>query len=866
MNNIDRITEYIESGKNTSQRIGLELEHFVCDSNYNVISYPEIADCLREACGALKGSLFTDQGNVFGVFCDGFSLSLEPGCQLEISIDPMESVEKIREIYRHFRRICDPIFERRGFHLLEKGVFPLIENGDIEADMLPLIPKRRYALMDAHFAKSGALGRYMMRATASTQVSIDFSSEEDALLKMRVLIKLSPILSLLTERGNGLRRGGRWRPHLLRNQIWQDVDSVRCGYFADSMTKDYSFRRYAEYVYESPSILLQRGAEVIDLQGKSAADYYGEKEIDAISHVLSMYFPMVRLKKYIEYRVADSMPIREALGYAALIKAIVYDRALLLQLDEKLADVQSSAAVCEAENAVIDRGYRADVYQKPVMEWLDELFLAVFERSLNEELPYIRLLAPLPLLNRQYQKLVLGKEAQHRESAEAIRNYLLSSTAKYHNRVVKTLYLPKLFSEKEIALFSQTVATLYGIFDKVIAEYEKNEAYRRLFGFPKELEELILRRPKYGCNIPIARIDLFYNEETGEFLFCEFNTDGASAMNEDRELNTAFERSKAYQTFRETYPLCKFELFETWVDEVITLYRRYTGDDAAMPSVAIVDFMEHATTNEFLIFRERFEKRGCPAVLCDIRKLKWDGTCCLDEDGRKIDVIYRRAVTSDIMAHFGEVGDFLSAVRAEAVCLLGDFRTQIVHNKILFKILHRQETLHLLSKEEQVFIRAHIPLTLSLDELDLPEYAWVKKDALSRKDNWIVKPEDSYGSLGVRAGVECKEQEEWNLLLEKLRGGRYILQQFNTPYRLPNIDLSVKNPKWVGTANLTGLFVYGGHLNGVYSRISFDQMISTQYNEMSLPTVVVSCKLNQNCAERSECASRSVPCLKDMVV
>lgn len=775
MNNIDRIAALIDSGKNNFRRIGLELEHFVCDRDYHVISYPEMASCLEEAGQTFRGKPFKDQDNILGLFCDGFSLSLGPGCQLEISISPMENMEKIRRIYQYFRQVCDPIFAARGFYLLEKGVFPLIENGELEPDMLPL-------------------------TTASAQVSIDFSSEEDALRKMRVLIKLSPVVSLLTEHKNGLGRSERWRPYLIRNQIWQDVDPVRGG---------------------------------------SAADHYGEREIDAVEHVLSMYFPMVRLKKYIEYRVADSMPIEEALGYAAFIKTLVYDEELLRQLDLELAGIQNAAAVCQAENSVIALGYRAEVYGKPVLEWMDRLFRAALQGACGEDLPYIRRFMPLPLLNDQYKKLVAGAESLHRESAADIRAYLLSSTAKYHDRVVRTLYLPKLFTEKETAVFEQTVNTLYFIFDKVIAEYEKNETYRRMFGFPEELEELILRRPKYRCNIPIARIDLFYNEETGDFKFCEFNTDGTSAMNEDRELNTAFEQSRAYREFRKDHNLSKFELFDTWVEEALTLYREYADDGAALPSVAIVDFMEHATTNEFLIFRERFEKKGCTAVLCDIRKLTWDGKHCYSEDGTKIDLIYRRAVTSDILAHYDEVGNFLRAVRANSVCLLGDFRTQIIHNKILFKLLHKQETLRLLSKEEQTFIRAHVPLTISLDEVEQSEYAWVKEDACSEKNRWILKPEDSYGSQGVHAGVELPDQDSFNRLLEELRGKHYILQQFTSPYRLDNIDLSAEDAKWADTGNLTGLFVYNGKFSGIYSRISFDQMISTQYNEMSLPTVIV---------------------------
>lgn len=838
-NNIDKIVTFIEDGKNTFRRIGLELEHFICDKDYNAISYAEISECLEEICPALQGQLYREQEHTLGIICEGFTVTLEPGCQIEISISPQDSMEQIQSIYSKFRDVCGRIFAGRGFRMLEKGVFPLIETGDLEAEKLPLIPKERYHLMDAHFSSTGKLGRYMMRATASTQVSIDFSSEKDALQKMRVLIKLAPIIALMTENKNGLGNGDKWKPHLIRNQIWQDVDPVRCGYFPHSVSENYSFREYAEYIYTNPCILLQIEEQAVDLQGRSAADYYGDQEIDAVEHLLSMYFPMVRLKKYIEYRVADSMPIDAALGYAALIKTIVYDEALLHQIDQELSFVQTAGDVSLAENRIIALGYHADVYGRPVTEWMGRLISAALERTGEKEQRYIRRIIPLPVLNGQYKKLVAGKESLHRESAAAIRNYLLSSTAKYHNRVVRTLYLPKLFTEKETGTFDQAVRTLYGIFDKVIAEYERNEAYRQLFGFPKELEELILRNPGYSCNIPIARIDIFYNEETGDFKFCEFNTDGTSAMNEDRELNTAFEYSKAYQEFQKSYTLHKYELFDTWVEEAIRLYREYAGADSALPSVAIVDFMEHATTNEFLIFRDRFEKKGCRACLCDIRKLRWDGKHCLAEDGTVIDLIYRRAVTSDILAHYEEVGDFLSAVKADGVCLLGDFRTQIVHNKILFKLLHKPETLRLLSYEEQIFVRAHVPVTISLDELDRPAYVRIKNNTCSYKDGWIIKPEDSYGSQGVHAGVELESQDEWNRLLQEMRGRHYILQQFNSPYRLDNIDLLSDDTKWVDTGNLTGLFVYGGKFSGIYSRISFDQMISTQYNEMSLPTVVV---------------------------
>ena len=115
----------------------------------------------------------------------------------------------------------------------------------------------------------------------------------------------------------------------------------------------------------------------------------------------------------------------------------------------------------------------------------------------------------------------------------------------------------------------------------------------------------------------------------------------------------------------------------------------------------------------------------------------------------------------------------------------------------------------------------------------------LKQEVLTNKDAWIIKPEDSYGSRGVHAGVEHESDEEWEQILSENCGKKYILQAFNNPYELPNIDYTEDGYRWVNASNLTGLFVYNGRLRGAYSRISFVKMISTQYSEMSSPTVLV---------------------------
>ena len=845
MSNIDKICSYFTAGINDKKQLGMELEHFVCDENDKMISYEEICELLKKAAPLSEGELYLEHGHIFGLQCKEYAITLEPAGQLEISMVPMEKISDMERIYAGFRSIWDKLLEEKGYHFEQKGVFPLVENGEMDPEDFPLIPKKRYEYMDRYFKGTGKHGAYMMRATASTQISVDYSSEEDAITKMRLLEVLSPLLALFMENQSGLGRRKGWKKHLLRAQIWNDVDPDRCGYFPRSLHPKYKFIDYASYVYEKPMIFLKTPEQELEVKEKSAKELCEEAEIPFVDHMLSMFFPNVRLKKYVELRVADSVPVERALGYAALVKGLMYGEGNLDILQVIFQDVSGVYQIEEAEKAIMEDGYYAKIYGG---ETALELLGIVIDLAMNsldpEEQEYLKKSMPLPMLEYEYRKKINKDMNGHTVTAQQAKEYILNSTAKYHNRVPRTMYIPKMFTKRDENTFAKLVEELYGIFGKVMKEYKENPDYRRLFGFDPVMEELILKEEAYSTGIPMARIDIFYDEETGEFKFCEFNTDGTSAMNEDRELNKAVQLTKAYQAFAQNHKIETFELFDSWVEEFAKIYGEYAAkfDKSEVPNVAIVDFLEHATYSEFQVFQEHFEKHGIPCVICDIRNISWDGEHCYTLEGTRIDAIYRRAVTSDILAHFEEVQDLITAVKCNGVCLVGEFRTQIVHNKILYKVLHLPETMKLLTERERRYVKAHVPYTVSLTKELFEQNPALKEEVYTKKDHFIIKPEDSYGSLGVHAGVECKTEEEWAGFVDQALDQGYILQQFCTPYRLPNVDLLNAKPelrKWCTTSNLTGIFVYNGKMKGLYSRTSFSDIISTQYSEMSSATMIV---------------------------
>ena len=432
----------------------------------------------------------------------------------------------------------------------------------------------------------------------------------------------------------------------------------------------------------------------------------------------------------------------------------------------------------------------------------------------------------------QYKEYILSHEEECKASGAAIKEYLDHSTAAYNGLVVHTLHIPKIFTEKEIEYFRWIVKTTYGIVTKVIREYIDNPRYRAYYPFSKELEELILVPNLYDSLLPVARFDIFFNEEDWSFKFCEINTDGTSAMNEDYVLNQALEHNDVHQEMLKKYSFDTFELYDSLVESFMKLYDTYEKK-VEHPYVVITDFMDHFCVNEFKEFARRFQKAGYETEICNIRDMTYRDGVLYSAAGHPIDLIYRRAVTCDIMAHYDEVQPFIQAVKDQNVCVMGSICTQIPHNKWLFKMLHDQATLRFLTDEEQQFVKDHIPYTNLMDSRFCK-----MEDILDDKDRWIIKPLDSYASRGVFAGIDYNDAD-WEDIIHRHWNKNYIYQEYYHPYRTDNICFRDAHPEFHPYTNMSGLYVYNGEFAGIYSRLSTGGIISSQYNERAVATLVL---------------------------
>ena len=317
-------------------RIGTEHEKFVFDTETLApVPYEGdrgIAALMAAMVGEFGWEPIVEAGNTIALKRprgEGLeTVSLEPGGQFELSGAPVENLhETCAEAGEHLRQ-CLQIGERLGVGFLGMGFTPTWTR-----DVIPTMPKLRYAVMTRYMPKVGAQGLDMMYRTATIQVNLDFSSEADMVDKMRLSLALQPIATALFASSPFLEgRPSGFKS--LRSEVWRDTDQGRTGMLPFVFEDGFGYERYVDYALDVPMYFVYRDGTYIDAAGLSFRDFLdgrlsalpGEKPtIDDWSDHLTTIFPEARLKRFIEMRGADGGPWRRICALPAFWVGLLYD-------------------------------------------------------------------------------------------------------------------------------------------------------------------------------------------------------------------------------------------------------------------------------------------------------------------------------------------------------------------------------------------------------------------------------------------------------------------------------------------------------------------------------------------------------------
>lgn len=376
---VEKIVDFIKSGEKDEKdfKVGFEVEHFVVDKNSLETVRYEGENGIRQSLEELKdlGYEGVYEGEyIMGLHKDGASISIEPAAQFEISLDSQNSVDKLFETYKKTMAEIIPIFDKKGQLLVEVGYQVKDKIADI-----PRIPKDRYKFMYEYFEKyAGPMAHNMMKGSASLQVAIDYSDEDDFRKKYFLANALAPFFYSIFDNAY-IFEGEVYENHNIRQTIWENCDKDRTGIYPFSFDNDLSYEKYAKKILATPSIFIKKDGKDIATDEKTFEEIFDQDLSDEmVFHALSIVFPDVRVKKYIEIRMPDNMPFPYNFAAVSLIKNIFYDKEVLDYAYNLLAGFTYQKAQ-DLKKITVLRGIQAMYEDKKIYEWMLEIISQIKE-------------------------------------------------------------------------------------------------------------------------------------------------------------------------------------------------------------------------------------------------------------------------------------------------------------------------------------------------------------------------------------------------------------------------------------------------------------------------------------------------------
>jgi hypothetical protein len=266
---------------------------------------------------------------------------------------------------------------------------------------------------------------------------------------------------------------------------------------------------------------------------------------------------------------------------------------------------------------------------------------------------------------------------------------------------------------------------------------------------------LIAINPEFKSLGVVTRLDTILWGQ--DFSLVELNAEGAFGVSYADRLTELFEGFQPMREFSRTRPVTPLYMGNALVGTILDTWHEFGG--TRVPRVAVVDWKEVVTRTEFDIVCEHFQRHGVPARFVDPRELEYkDGELLAGGEG--IDLIYRRLLTSDVLARAGEVKPLLEAYKARVVCVVNSFRAKILDKKILWALLQDPRMMSLYTTEEAETIHAHIPWTRRVEEIKTtgPDGApidlvpWMTE----HRTDLVLKPNDEVGGRGVVIGANVE--------------------------------------------------------------------------------------------------------------
>jgi uncharacterized circularly permuted ATP-grasp superfamily protein len=394
---------------------------------------------------------------------------------------------------------------------------------------------------------------------------------------------------------------------------------------------------------------------------------------------------------------------------------------------------------------------------------------------------------------------------------------------------------PNLISRWQYDAIATASETLYAALGKLERALLRDDDLRRELDLEPREAELALADPGFRASSPSARLDGFVGTD-GVIRYVEYNAESPAGMAYNDELLEVFGSLPVMRAFRKRHRLVAFRARGKQL-AILRRARRPRGD---LRTVAIVDWRGLPTLTEFEMFARYFAEQGLEAIICAPEDLTY-ARRVLRAGGRRIDVVYRRVLTSELLARPEVARPLVQAYLDGTVTVVNSFRAKLLHKKMSLALLSDERYAALYSPAERQAIAMHVPWTRKMREghttyrgrtVDLVDLV------MRRRDRFVLKPNDEYGGKGVVLGWTVDQHEWEQTVLAGLTASYVVQEQVPVPRfpfpvlldRIHYLDLAIDHDP----------YLFWGKVSGCLTRLSSSALLNVTAGAGSVvPTYVV---------------------------
>jgi len=337
-------------------------------------------------------------------------------------------------------------------------------------------------------------------------------------------------------------------------------------------------------------------------------------------------------------------------------------------------------------------------------------------------------------------------------------------------------------------------------------------------------------------DVVLSRLDAFLTPAGPRFI--EINSDAPAGFGYGDRMARLFRELPVFREVERELPVAYQASDEGLVRAIGARWRASGG--TGRPRIAIVDWAEVKTRADQEILREAFAARGFACVIADPREMDVAGGR-LHAAGAPVDLVYRRAVLSELVQHESEVRTFLGAYSHRLCPFVNSLRCRLSEDKAFFAILTDEAFAHLLSEDEQALVAAALPWTRRVaerrtrkdgQEIDLVPFV------VENRERLVLKPTHEYGGRSVFLGSETAPDEWEAAVITALEAPWVVQERVEIPEELfPVLDDG--SLEFVSLKVNANPFYVAGESVGAVTRASRSSVINVSAGGGSVPTFVV---------------------------